>query len=104
MSDTAMSVKSPTAQNKIKHSVGENIGTFFIYLVVFLFALICVLPFVLVIIVSFSTERSITLNGYSFFPQEWSLGAYKMLFMQNSSVPRASRPSSNASFTSAPLV
>lgn len=88
MSDTTMSVKTPVS-NKIRHSVGENIGTFFIYLIVFLFALMCVLPFILVIIVSFTGERSITLNGYSFFPSEWSLGAYKMLFMQKSSVPRS---------------
>lgn len=89
MSDAAISVKGNKINNKIQTSVGEKIGTFFIYLVVFLFALMCILPFVLVVIVSFSSERSITMNGYSFFPTEWSLGAYKMLFMKGSGVPQA---------------
>ena len=84
---TATKVQS--TGNKIRRSAGEQFATFLIYLVVFLFALICVLPFVLVLIVSFSSERSITLNGYSFIPIEWSTGAYQMLFMSKSSVPQA---------------
>ena len=64
-STVAAATKPSNTNNKIKHSTGENVGTFVIYLVVALFALICVLPFVLVIIVSFSSEKSITINGYS---------------------------------------
>ena len=49
--------------------------------VVFLFwALICVLPLILVVIVSFSSEQSIFQNGYTFFPSEWSLDAYNFFF------------------------
>lgn len=49
--------------------------------VVFLFwALVCVLPLVLVVIVSFSSEQSIFQNGYTFFPSEWSLDAYNFFF------------------------
>ena len=75
-STVAATTKPSNTNNKIKHSTGENVGTFLIYLVVALFALICVLPFVLVIIVSFSSEKSITINGYSFWPSEW----YSVLF------------------------
>lgn len=75
--------------NKIKKTSGERLGTFFIYFVVSLFALACVVPFVLVVVVSLSTEKSIALNGYSFFPAEWSIAAYQMLFMSKSSVPAA---------------
>lgn len=89
MNSTVMSAKTPTHSNKIKKSTGENIATFCIYAFVFLFALMCVLPFVLVIIVSFSSEKSITLNGYSFWPSEWSASAYRMLFLPSSSVPQA---------------
>lgn len=89
MNSTVMSVQTSTPNNKIKKSAGENIGTFIIYLVVFLFALICILPFILVIIVSFSSEKSITVNGYSFWPSEWSVSAYKMLFLPSSSVPQS---------------
>ncbi|MGN0479208.1 MAG: carbohydrate ABC transporter permease, partial [Hominenteromicrobium sp.] len=89
MNSTVMSAQTAAPSNKIKRSASENIGTFFIYLIVFLFALLCILPFVLVIIVSFSSEKSITVNGYSFWPAEWSLAAYKMLFLPSSSVPQA---------------
>lgn len=89
MNSTAMSVQTSTPHNKIKRSTGENIGTFFIYLVVLIFALMCILPFILVIIVSFSSEKSITLNGYSFWPSEWSASAYQMLFLPSSAVPQS---------------
>ena len=88
-STVAAATKPSNTNNKIKHSTGENVGTFVIYLVVALFALICVLPFVLVIIVSFSSEKSVTINGYSFWPSEWSVAAYKMLFLPSSSVPQS---------------
>ena len=88
-STVAAATKPSNTNNKIKHSTGENVGTFVIYLIVALFALICVLPFVLVIIVSFSSEKSITINGYSFWPSEWSAAAYKMLFLPSSSVPQS---------------
>ena len=42
--------------------------------------LVCVLPLLLVVIVSFSSEQSIFENGYSFFPSEWSLAAYEFFF------------------------
>lgn len=45
-----------------------------------LWALICILPIILVVIVSFSSEQSIFEVGYSFFPKEWSLKAYDYFF------------------------
>ena len=68
---------------------GERIGTMFIYAFILLFALFCLLPFVMVIIVSLTEEKSITLNGYSFFPKAWSIAAYRMMFGKSSSVPRS---------------
>lgn len=41
------------------------------------FALACLIPFILVVIISFSAESSISNIGYSFFPEAWSLEAYK---------------------------
>ena len=49
-------------------------------LIFLLWALACVLPLILVVIVSFSSEQSIFQNGYSFFPSEWSLEAYRFFF------------------------
>ena len=45
-----------------------------------LFALCCVIPFIFVIIISFSSEDSIRTIGYSFLPQEWSLATYRYAF------------------------
>ena len=49
-------------------------------LIFLLWALACVLPLILVVVVSFSSEQSIFENGYSFFPSEWSLDAYRFFF------------------------
>ncbi len=55
--------------------------TNFIMNIVFvMWSLACVLPLLLVVIVSFSSEQSIFENGYSFFPSEWSLDAYRFFF------------------------
>ncbi|MCR5598644.1 MAG: hypothetical protein K6G19_10755 [Lachnospiraceae bacterium] len=40
---------------------------------------ISILPVILIIIVSFSSEDSVVENGYSFFPEKWSLEAYSYL-------------------------
>jgi putative aldouronate transport system permease protein len=66
-----------------------SFGTILIYIIVTLFALACVAPFVLMLIVSFSTETSITLNGYSFLPSGWSASAYQIMFGPHSNVPRS---------------
>ncbi|WP_099205584.1 carbohydrate ABC transporter permease [Scatolibacter rhodanostii] len=75
--------------NKIKSGTADTVQQIIIYTIVVLFSLMCLLPFVLVIIVSLTEEKSITMNGYSFLPTHWSTSAYKMLFSPNSSVPRA---------------
>ncbi|NLG84581.1 MAG: carbohydrate ABC transporter permease [Firmicutes bacterium] len=38
------------------------------------------MPVILVIVVSFSGEQSVLRYGFSFFPKQWSLEAYKFLF------------------------
>ncbi|MDR1641769.1 MAG: carbohydrate ABC transporter permease [Clostridiales bacterium] len=40
------------------------------------FALCCIIPFIFVVIISFTDKESIIANGYSFFPSAWSLAAY----------------------------
>ena len=44
-----------------------------------LISLLMLIPLVLVIIVSFSSEGSIALKGFSFFPTEWTLEGYLFL-------------------------
>ena len=45
-----------------------------------LFALLCILPFAFVIIISFTSEESIRQIGYSFLPLGWSVQAYEYVF------------------------
>ena len=61
-------------------------GNFFIGLFITIFSLICLLPMVLTVIVSFTDEMAIMENGYSFFPAKASLYAYQLMFRSGSSV------------------
>lgn len=61
--------------NRISRGVDRLLNLIFT-----LWALTCVLPLLLVVIVSFSSEQSIFQNGYTFFPSEWSLDAYRFFF------------------------
>ena len=45
-----------------------------------LFALSCVIPFFFVIIISITSESSLTAHGYRFWPDEFSLDAYRYIF------------------------
>lgn len=63
-------------------------GKIMIYMAVTAIAAFCLLPLVLVVIVSFTAEEEIIRNGYSFFPSKWSLEAYKMLFENGKEVFR----------------
>ena len=44
------------------------------------FALLCIIPFIFCVIISFTSKESITNIGFSFFPQSWSLDGYKYVF------------------------
>ncbi|MDR2649288.1 MAG: carbohydrate ABC transporter permease [Clostridiales bacterium] len=44
------------------------------------FALCCIIPFIFVVIISFTAKASIEANGYSFFPSAWSADAYNVAF------------------------
>ena len=50
------------------------------HILMILFCACCVVPFIFVIIISFSSQQSIRQIGYSFFPNEWSLEAYRYTF------------------------
>ena len=49
------------------------------HLILGLFALVCIVPFLFVIIISFSSEDSIRRAGYSFIPSAWSTDAYRQV-------------------------
>lgn len=52
------------------------------YILVGLFALVCVIPFYLIIVASFTDEASLIRNGYPLIPTDFSLQSY-MLCLKN---------------------
>ncbi len=52
-------------------------------------ALVCLIPFLMIIAGSFSSEAAITQNGFSLLPQDFSLEAYKTVFHEPMVVFRA---------------
>ena len=50
------------------------------HVIIGLFSVCCIIPFVFVIIISFSSEESIRQIGYSFLPSSWSTSAYTYAF------------------------
>lgn len=52
-------------------------------------AAVCVLPVILVAVVSFSSEQSIFQNGYSFFPTSLSLDAYRFFLKLGDQIYRS---------------
>ncbi|WP_088830148.1 carbohydrate ABC transporter permease [Paenibacillus tyrfis] len=58
----------------------SNTAHFIINLFFWFYTAVCILPLLLVIIVSFSDEKAVLLNGYSFLPESFSLSAYRFLF------------------------
>lgn len=51
-------------------------GVVVTHLVMITLCVICVIPFLLIVISSFTEESTLMMNGYSFFPEKWSTYAY----------------------------
>ena len=51
-----------------------------IHVIIGLFSVCCIIPFIFVIIISFSSEQSIREIGYSFWPTQWSTATFTYAF------------------------
>jgi ABC-type glycerol-3-phosphate transport system permease component len=67
------------ANNKIKLDKSDRIVRGFAYIFISLFALMCLVPFVLMISTSFSTESEITKTGFALIPKGFTFTAYELL-------------------------
>ena len=75
------------AEKKIKKEKIDNVGIhsfskkadIFFSIISGLIALSCILPFVFVIVISVTDEKSILQNGYSFFPSQFGLDGFEFL-------------------------
>lgn len=59
------------------------------HIVLGLFSLACILPFVLLFMASITDDAAIIANGYSFFPTAFSFGAYEYLWQNSDLIVRA---------------
>lgn len=75
--------------NKIKRGSDVIALNIIAYVFLGLVALLCLVPFVMIVAGSFSSEDAIIKNGFSLFPQDFSLEAYKTVFKDPSVVFKA---------------
>ena len=59
------------------------------YLLIGLFALICVIPFYLIIVASFTDETSLIRNGYPLIPTDFSVQSYLLCLKNPVSILKA---------------
>lgn len=57
--------------------------------VLIIFALLCILPIILLMIASFTDEEYLMMNGYSYLPGKFSLAAYRYIFKASNTIFRA---------------
>ena len=80
---------SGISASKIKLSGSSKLFYFICYLVVLLVAIICLIPFLLLISGSFTSEQFIRFNGFSLWPGEFSTEAYAIIFKTPERIIRA---------------
>ncbi|WNQ13240.1 carbohydrate ABC transporter permease [Paenibacillus aurantius] len=61
-------------------TIGNRLFDMFNYAVLLLMALLCVLPFVYVLAVSFASPAEVAKGGLILWPKEWSLASYRYIF------------------------
>lgn len=55
-------------------------ATVLAHIVFVILSICCIIPMILVVVISFTSSQSITDVGYTLFPEEWSLAAYEFIF------------------------
>lgn len=59
------------------------------HILLFLFSVACIIPFVLLLSASLTDQNAIVANGYSFFPHVFSTAAYEYLLARGTDIARA---------------
>lgn len=67
----------------IKESFSDRLLKGLFYTILALFSVYCLIPFWSVVASSFASEASLLRDGYTFWPKEFSLEAYKLIFADN---------------------
>lgn len=67
----------------------SKVLTWISHISLFFFAVVCIIPFVLLISASLTDQNAIIAHGYSFIPQQFSALAYDYLILQGKEIARA---------------
>lgn len=84
-----MSAKKKGTGGEIRYMRVKPVTNVLFSLVFILLALVCFMPALLVLTVSFSAESSVVSKGYSYWPNAWSLESYRYLGRQIEYIGRA---------------
>ncbi|HZK26495.1 MAG TPA: carbohydrate ABC transporter permease [Thermoclostridium sp.] len=79
-------------KNKLHKSIGNQVSTtsnFFINLLFVANCVLCIAPILLIIIISFTNEKELLVDGYTFFPKTLSLKAYDYVITAGDTIWRA---------------
>lgn len=76
-------------KNKIKQSAVNRLFLVISYIVTAFFAIICVLPFIMVVSGSLSNNDIVTVEGYSLIPKGFTLAAYQTIFRSAGTIIQA---------------
>ncbi len=71
---------------KVKLDTSGKIIRIFAYIFISIFALSCLLPFIMMFAASFETEQILVTEGYSLLPKRFTLDAYKAIFVQGGEI------------------
>ena len=84
-----MAAQEAEASTKIKLSKSSVAFYIICYVAVALMAIICLVPFIVLISSSFTSESYIRFHGYSILPKEFTTEAYSLIFKSPMTVLRA---------------
>ena len=80
MSAKTIDIKTTASRGKFRANKISLFGEACIHFVIGLFALACIIPFIFVVIIAFSSPESLRTAGYTFFPTEWTLASFRAAF------------------------
>lgn len=78
-----------TVPGKVKLSTSSKAFYTICYISVGIMTLICLIPFIILVSSSFTSENYIRFNGYSIFPREFTFEAYELIFKTPITIIRA---------------
>ena len=84
-----MAKEAAAPKQKIKLSASSKLFYTICYTFVSLITIICLVPFIIIVSGSFTSENYIRFHGYSILPQEFSTAAYGLIFKSPMTVVRA---------------